>query len=83
MTTAVAEKRLNVEFESITETLEEDFLKEFPSYVEGLVRGEPGGFVLSPHYAENAQKLYNFHLQPDDIWIVSFPKCGESMIVAK
>ncbi len=47
-------KRLNVEFKSIPESLEEQFLKDFPSYVEGLVRGEPGGFVLTPQYGETA-----------------------------
>lgn len=40
------------------------------------MRGEPGGFVLTPHYGENAEELYNFHVRPDDIWILSFPKSG-------
>lgn len=74
---AADKKRLNVEFKSIPETLEEPFLKEFPEYVEGLVRGDPGGFVLTPHYGEHAEELYNFHVRPDDIWVLSFPKSGE------
>ncbi len=74
---AAERKRLNVKFNSMTETLEKPFLKDFPFYEEGLVRGEPGGFVLTPHYGENAEELYNFHVRPDDIWILSFPKSGE------
>nr|CAH0100697.1 unnamed protein product [Daphnia galeata] len=73
---AAEKKRLNVEFKSMPESLEESFLKDFPSYDEGLVRGEPGGFVLTPHYGENAEELYNFHIRPDDIWVLSFPKSG-------
>ena len=76
---AAEKKRLNVEFKSMPESFVESFLKDFPSYDEGLVRGEPGGFVLTPHYGENAEELYNFHIRPDDIWVLSFPKSGESI----
>lgn len=80
MADAEKKKRLNVEFKSMPESLEEQFLKDFPSYdVEGLVRGEPGGFVLTPQYGEHAEELYNFHVRPDDIWVLSFPKSGESI----
>ena len=76
---AAEKKRLNIEFKLMPECLEEQFLKDFPAYDEGLVRGEPGGFVLTPRYGENAQELYNFHVRPDDIWVLSFPKSGESI----
>lgn len=76
---AAEKKRLNVVFKAIPESLEEPFLKEFPAYVEGVVRGEPGGFVLTPHYGERAEELYNFYVRPDDIWVLSFPKSGESI----
>ncbi|XP_046447169.1 sulfotransferase 1 family member D1-like [Daphnia pulex] len=76
MADAEKKKRLNVEFKSMPESLEEQFLKDFPSYDEGLVRGEPGGFVLTPQYGEHAEELYNFHVRPDDIWVLSFPKSG-------
>jgi hypothetical protein len=79
MADAEKKKRLNVEFKSMPESLEEQFLKDFPSYDEGLVRGEPGGFVLTPQYGEHAEELYNFHVRPDDIWVLSFPKSGESI----
>ena len=78
---AAERKRLNVEFNSMAETLEEPFLKDFPFYEEGLVRGEPGGFVLTKIYGENAQQLYNFHVRPDDVWVLSFPKSGKLKII--
>jgi hypothetical protein len=76
---AAEKKRLNVEFKSMPESLEESLLYGIKTYGEGLVRGEPGGFVLTPHYGENAEELYNFHIRPDDIWVLSFPKSGESI----
>lgn len=72
--------RLNVKFEPIPETLLEPFSQDFPFFVDGLVRGGLGGCVLTPACGQHAQKLYNFNLRPDDIWILSFPKSGESNI---
>lgn len=66
----------NVEFSVIEKSLTKLFQEHFPSYTEGLVRGDPGGFVLSPQYARNAEQLRNFEPRSDDVWVVTFPKCG-------
>lgn len=77
------EERLEIEFSLMAESFDESFKKEFPNYTNGLIRGEPGGIVLTPTYSEydGAQELYNFHVRNDDIWILSFPKSGESIII--
>lgn len=45
-------------------------------FSKGLVQGEPGGFVFHPHYARNADKIYNMKIRPDDVWIRTFPRSG-------
>lgn len=66
----------NIKFEVIPKTLISPFKEHFPGYTEGLTRGQPGGFVLAPEYAKHADELLNFQPRSDDVWIVTFPKCG-------
>ena len=66
----------SVRFPVLEKSLSAEFLADFPNYVHGLVRSDPGGFVLTRKYAENADKYLNFPLRSDDVWVVTFPKCG-------
>ncbi len=66
----------NVKFEVIPKTLTSPFTEHFPNYTEGLAKGSPGGFVLSPEYARHAEECLQFQPRSDDVWIVTFPKCG-------
>ena len=68
---------LQVSFSLIEKTLQEEFTRHFTNYKSGLVLSDPGGFVLTPEYAEVAEKIYNLPLRPDDAWVVTFPKCGK------
>ena len=46
------------------------------SLVKDLVRYE-NGFLMPRLFAEKIQKrIFDFELRDDDIWIVTFPKCG-------
>ncbi|TRY80471.1 hypothetical protein TCAL_13353, partial [Tigriopus californicus] len=36
----------------------------------------PGRIILPKTYEEDAKRIYNMELRPDDIWIVTYPKCG-------
>lgn len=67
----------NVQFELMEKSLTNSFQEHFTSYPEGLVRGQPGGFVCSQEYARHADELLNFQPRGDDVWIVTFPKCGK------
>jgi len=47
------------------------------SVVNDLIRFE-NGFVMPRIYVEEdiKERIYNFELREDDIWIVTYPKCG-------
>jgi hypothetical protein len=69
-------KEAEIQFSLIPKTLEEKYHKDFPLILDGLVRGTPGGFVLSPLFSQHADELRKFEVRKDDVWIVTFPKCG-------
>ena len=72
---------MDVQFSLLEKSLTREFLADFPNYIEGLVRGDPGGFVLTKNYADNAEKYLNFPLRSDDVWVVTFPKCGNFTVI--
>lgn len=59
------------------ETVEEPFRSDFPPYIEGLCRTVPGGYVTSLEYAKVAEGFYNLKPRPDDVYVLTFPKCGK------
>ena len=37
---------------------------------------EPGGFVFPARFPALAEKIFDMEVRPDDVWIVSYPRCG-------
>ena len=68
--------KTNVRFPLLEKSQSAEFVADFPNYRQGLVRGEPGGFVLTKNYGENADQFLNLPMRSDDTWVVTFPKCG-------
>ncbi|KAK4026522.1 hypothetical protein OUZ56_015517 [Daphnia magna] len=52
------------------------FNQLFAGYKTGLVKSEPGKFVMTTLYAKHAEILYRMEPRADDIWLLTFPKCG-------
>ncbi|KAI9563009.1 hypothetical protein GHT06_010465 [Daphnia sinensis] len=72
----MSDESWKVQFHEIPKTLSESFKELFTGYDEGLVRSEPGGFVATPTYARNAEKIFRMQVRSDDVWLLTFPKCG-------
>ena len=43
--------------------------------LDGLV-SDPLGVYIPRSMEKVAKKIFNFKVRPDDIWIVTYPKCG-------
>jgi hypothetical protein len=43
---------------------------------QGGVVSEPMGIYMPDKMARDCELIYNFKLRPDDVWIVTYPKCG-------
>ena len=37
------------------------------------------GVMLPSNFKNFAQKIWNFTVRKDDIWIVTYPKCGTTL----
>ena len=62
----------------VREKVIRDFGKGFP---KGFVKTNHWDFVLMGHTTEEMlQQCYNKPVQDGDIWVVSLPKCGKSVI---
>ena len=74
---------LKVKFNVIPKTRLKSFTQLFQGYGdEGLVKSEPGGNVMPAVYGHpgNAEEIYQFEPRKDDVWVVTFPKCGNYSI---
>lgn len=69
--------QLPVKFNLIPESLTSPFIDLFPGQDEGMVRGEPGGFVFSHEYGRRAHEIYQFQPRSDDVWVTTFSKSGK------
>ena len=66
-----------VRFSLLEKSVSAEFQADFTSYPQGLVRGDPGRFVLTQKYADSVDIFRNFPVRSDDVWVVTFPKCGK------
>ncbi len=41
-----------------------------------LVSASTGDLLMPEKFAEMAEAVYNMEVRDDDVWIVTYPKCG-------
>lgn len=46
-------------------------------YVEGFIRSHPDAFFMPAQFESVAKSIYEFEVREDDIWVITFPKCGK------
>lgn len=63
-------------FTLVNESKLPPFTDHFPCYEEGLMRCEQNGFTLSAEFVRNLGEFRDFQLREDDVWVITFPKCG-------
>ena len=67
----------NVTFKTVPESLETSFTDLFPAYKSGLVRGEPGCYIMPATFTtEIAKEICEMQTRSDDVWIITFLKSG-------
>ena len=47
-------------------------------YSHGIIKIWPSGCTLFTEYQNHVERIRRFKVKPDDVWIVTYPKCGES-----
>lgn len=73
-------KRLPIKFHLIPESLTSPLIDLFPGQDEGMVRGEPGGFVFTREYGRRADEIYQLQPRKDDVWVCTFSKSGKTFL---
>ena len=67
---------LKVKFSPVTE---EEQLSVLYSVKQEFHKGEPGGLIMAGDfiYTSGHEKIFQLKPREDDVWLVTFPKCGK------
>ncbi|XP_069678912.1 luciferin sulfotransferase-like [Periplaneta americana] len=64
-------------FEELRGPLVDKFVKSNDNiYKYGLIKVWPSGCTFYPEYRNHAQRIRDLEVRADDVWIVTYPKCG-------
>ena len=72
----MAEEAYPIKWQPLSESVIEDLKSDFDEGSLVFECLESNGVWMSKNILEDGPKIYNFQLRPDDVWIVTYPKCG-------
>ncbi|XP_066994996.2 luciferin sulfotransferase [Anabrus simplex] len=68
---------MSLQFEDVKSSLGEQFrTSNRRFYSKGSVRVSPSDCILPVRYKQFADRIKNFEVREDDVWIITYPKCG-------
>ena len=79
MLSLISNSKVN-KFKLVPKSLDKEFQDLFPTFSDGLVRGEPGGFIMPASFIDGADKIRQIRPRKNDVWIVTFPKSGTTWV---
>ena len=65
------------QFVTMDETTTESYKRDFPCVVNGMIQFQKTGLVFTPEFMQEAERIKNFRMRKDDVWVLSFPKSGK------
>lgn len=69
--------KLDMDYEWLSD---EPIIKEISSNCDDMFTAEVlfknDGCMLPRTYLRHAERIRNLEVRPDDVWVISFPKCG-------
>ncbi|KAI5632736.1 sulfotransferase domain-containing protein [Phthorimaea operculella] len=65
-----------LEMKDVEPKLAEELMKYFTGEHTGFVRVGPKGYFLPHKFRQEAAKIYNMPVRPDDIFVASYPRSG-------
>ncbi|KAJ2951136.1 hypothetical protein O0L34_g5525 [Tuta absoluta] len=64
------------EIKDVEPSLNKELMKYFTGQYGGFIQVGPKGYCMPHMFKQEAAKIYNMPLRPDDIFVVSFPRSG-------
>ena len=68
-------------FQVVDLTADDETCRKFtaatPAFPSGFVKLQPYNQVLPRVFLKDTQQIKDFEVKQDDVWISSFPKCGQ------